>query len=145
QVMPNCVLVAMILRVATSTQFGITWNGYEAWANLPHERQRFLDLIKKTQANGVMFISGDVHYAEVSRLEEEGLYPLYDITSSGITSTWHFATPNDNRVEGPVMENHYGRIDINWEAEDPEILVRVTDVEENERIRRTIKLSEITQ
>jgi alkaline phosphatase D len=96
--------------IASSTQFSITHNGYEAWANFPHEQQRFIDLIKKTKANGVFFISGDVHYAELSKLNVDGGYPLYDVTSSGITSTWDFATPNDNRIDGPVMENNYGLV-----------------------------------
>ena len=37
----------------------------------------------RDRANGVLFLSGDVHYAEISRLETDGLYPIYDITSSG--------------------------------------------------------------
>lgn len=74
---------ANIRIIASSTQFSITHNGYEAWANFPHEQQRFVDLIKKTKAKGVFFISGDVHYAELSKLNVEGGYPLYDVTSSG--------------------------------------------------------------
>ena len=35
--------------MASSTQFSITHNGYEAWANFPHEQQRFIDLLKKTK------------------------------------------------------------------------------------------------
>lgn len=129
--------------IASSTQFGITHNGYEAWANVPHEQQKMLDLIKSTQAAGVLFISGDVHYAEISKLAEEGLYPLYDVTSSGITSTWDFATPNDNRIEGPVMENHFGLLTINWDAEDPEVVMSIIDVEGERRIERTARLSEL--
>lgn len=129
--------------IASSTQFSITHNGYEAWANFPHEQKRMLELIKKTKANGVLFISGDVHYAEISKLSQPGLYPIYDVTSSGITSTWDFATPNDNRIDGPVMENNFGLIKINWEANDPEITMQIHDVKNKERISRTVKLSEL--
>ena len=54
-----------------------------AWANFTYERERFLKLITKTKANGVVFISGDLHYAEMSRLERKdlGLYPVYALTS----------------------------------------------------------------
>ena len=130
--------------IASSTQFGISWNGYEAWANFPHEQKRFLDLIKKTRASGVVFISGDVHYAEVSRLQADGLYPIYDCTASGITSTWGFATPNDNRINGPIMENHIGLIKIDWSATDPVLQFQTVDVEGNIRIDRSVKLSEIS-
>lgn len=130
--------------IASSTQFGITHNGYEAWANVPHEQQKMLDLIKKTKAEGVLFISGDVHYAEISKLEEKNLYPIYDVTSSGITSTWHFATPNDNRIEGPVMENHFGLLTINWENSIPTVKAEIFDVSGNRRISKVISLSELS-
>lgn len=136
-------LPADIKIIASSTQFSITHNGYEAWANFPHEQKRFVDLIKKTNANGVFFISGDVHYAELSKLPVEGGYPLYDVTSSGITSTWDFATPNDNRIDGPVMENNYGLAIIDWSKEDPEITFQIHDVAKKKRIDKTVKLSEL--
>lgn len=134
---------ADIRIIASSTQFSITHNGYEAWANFPFEQKRMLDLIKSTKANGVLFISGDVHYAEISKLSESGLYPIYDVTSSGITSTWDFATPNDNRMDGPIMENNFGLIKINWDVSDPEITLQIHDVAGSERISRTVKLSEL--
>ena len=98
--------------ICSSTQFGISYNGYEAWANFPHEQLKMLRLIEETNANGVVFISGDVHYAEISTLSTLSLYPIYDITSSGLTQTWHFATPNKNRIEGPFMDNNYGILNI---------------------------------
>jgi alkaline phosphatase D len=129
--------------IASSTQFSITHNGYEAWANFPHEQNRMLDLIKKTKANGVVFISGDVHYAEISKLSSKGIYPIYDVTSSGITSTWDFATPNDNRIDGAVMENNFGLLKIDWEKSIPEVTMQIHDVNGKERISRTILLSEL--
>jgi alkaline phosphatase D len=101
-----------------------------------------LQLIKETRANGVLFLTGDVHYAEVSKLEAPGLYPIYDVTASGITSTWSFATPNANRIEGPVMHNHFGLLRIRWE-EDPQISMQIIDVRNNQRIEYSIKRSDI--
>lgn len=129
--------------IASSSQFGITFNGYEAWANFPHEQKKFLELIKKTRANGVVFISGDVHYAEVSKLNHPGLYPIFDVTASGITSTWDFSTPNDNRIDGAVMENHFGLIDINWGTSDPSIHMKIIDVSGTIRIDRTVSLKDL--
>lgn len=134
---------ADIRIIASGTQFGIEFNGYEAWANFPNEQQRMLDLIKSTKANGVLFITGDVHYGEISVLNDEGLYPIYDFTSSGITSTWDFATPNANRIEGPVMDNHFGLLTITWD-QDPEIRMEIFDVKDNQRVEYTIRLSDIS-
>lgn len=130
--------------IGSSTQFSVMFNGYEAWANFPHERQRMLQLIRKTRANGVLFISGDVHYGEISVLREEGLYPIYDVTASGITSTWYFATPNDNRIEGPVMDNHFGLITVDWSQRDPLIRMEIIDIRNNQRVEYSVPLSAIS-
>lgn len=124
--------------IGSSTQFGISYNGYEAWANVPIERQKLIDLISDTRAENVVFISGDVHYAEVSEVTSGNCYTLYDFTSSGITSTWKFATPNENRVDGPIMENHFGMLTIDWE--NNKLIGNVIDIDGNTRITRDIDL-----
>ncbi len=133
---------ADIRLIGSGSQFSIEYNGYEAWANFPHEQQRMLDLIKSTRANGVIFLTGDVHYGEISVLKPEGQYPIYDVTSSGITSTWLFATPNVHRIEGPIMDNHFGLVTIEW-AKDPVITMEIIDVHNNQRVEHQIKNSEI--
>ena len=129
--------------IGSGTQFGIEYNGYEAWANFPNEQQKLLDLITKTKADGVLIISGDVHYAEISKLETPNLYPIYDITSSGLSSTWYFATPNKNRIEGPIMENHFGLLTIYFNDPIPNVKAEIWDIEDNQRIEYTIPLNEL--
>jgi alkaline phosphatase D len=85
-----------------------------------------------------------VHYAEISKLAYPGLYPIYDVTASGITSTWHFATPNSNRIEGPVMDNHFGLLTIDWAKKDPDIKMEIWDIRDNQRVEYSIKLSSIS-
>jgi alkaline phosphatase D len=128
--------------ICSGSQFGIEYNGYEAWANFPHEQKRMLELIKKTKASGVLFLTGDVHYAEISKLNEPGLYPIYDITASGITSTWDFATLNKNRIEGPVMDNHFGLLTLTWE-DDLVIKMEIIDKFNNSRIEYITRRSEL--
>jgi alkaline phosphatase D len=129
--------------ICSGSQFGIEFNGYEAWANYPHEQERLCRLIRDTRAEGVLFLTGDVHYGEISRLRSPGMYPLYDITSSGITSVWDFATPNRNRIEGPIMENNIGLITIRWDI-DPVIELELIDEMDNSRSSYTIKRSQLT-
>lgn len=123
--------------IGSSTQFGISYNGYEAWANFPKEREKMLDLIRKTKANGVVFISGDVHYGELSKLENPGSYPIYDLTASGLTQSWHSATPNANRVEGPIMENHFGMLD--FDLKNNTIRLQIVDRDKTLRINYSVK------
>jgi alkaline phosphatase D len=110
--------------IASSTQFGIEWNGYESWANFPHEQKRMIRLLDEAATNRVskkskpvpaIFISGDVHYAEISKITPStgsALGDIFDVTSSGITSTWDFATSNGNRLAGPIMDNNVGILQL---------------------------------
>jgi len=128
--------------LASGSQFSIQYNGYEAWANFPHEQQRMIDLIKKTRAEQLVVISGDVHYAEISKLTPEGSYPIYDITSSGLSSKWNFATPNNKRIEGPIMENHFGLLSINFSKS--EVMAEIWDIRGNQRVEYIIPFHEIS-
>ncbi len=113
--------------IASSNQFSHSYNGWESWTNVPHERQRMIGLIKKTKANGVVFISGDVHWGEISRLEVDGGYPIYDVTSSGITETWDVIEPNDNRVGPPVPQNNVGLISIATQGNFTQLTLSIYD------------------
>jgi alkaline phosphatase D len=88
---------------------------YEKWGNFPQERQRLFNLIEEKQPNGAVFLSGDRHIAEISRLQLDGLkYPLVDVTSSGLTHTWK-GEPNEanqHRLGKIVNELNYGLVKI---------------------------------
>ncbi|MCX6854054.1 MAG: alkaline phosphatase D family protein, partial [Verrucomicrobia bacterium] len=76
---------AELRLVVSSIQFAAEASGSESWANFPHEQKRLVDLIASTAAKGVLFVSGDRHWAEMSCLREGAPYPLYDLTSSSMT------------------------------------------------------------
>jgi alkaline phosphatase D len=107
---------AELRLVASSVQLGHSYNGFESWTLFPSERQRFVDLVRSTRAEGVVVLSGDVHWGEVSRLQVADGYDLIDITSSGINQDWPFVESNDNRVGQPVPEFNVGFLDIDWQA-----------------------------
>ncbi len=130
--------------IGSGSQFGIEYNGYEAWANYPEEQKKLVAMIQKNKTNGVFFLSGDVHYAEISKYQVPNMYPIYDITSSGLSSTWLFATPNSNRIEGPVMENHFGLLTIDCTKKYPTIKTEIYDIQNNQRIEYTFSTKEIS-
>ena len=124
---------------------------FEKWGNFPHERRRLFTLIRDTGAQGVVFLSGDRHTGELSRLDParepngEALdpgYPLYDITSSAMLRSrpTNFADQrpaagpespvsyvneiNRHRVGSPLAYNHFGLITLEWEAEGgPQMII----------------------
>jgi alkaline phosphatase D len=131
---------AEIRLIASSIQFLSEFSGGEAWANLPREKQRLLRLLEATKANGVIFLSGDRHWAELSRLDREGTYPLYDLTSSALTQIHQRGTPTPNRYrEGPTYHDaNMGLIRIDWRANGPAVTLEVIDVEGNGRIKKQV-------
>lgn len=129
--------------IMTSTQFVSEFNGYELWALKPFEKQRMIDLIKKTKAEGVLFVSGDVHFGELSKQIPNNCYPLYDFTSSGITST-DFTQPNSYRIGKEIHENHFGGISIDWKQSDPSITFELYNTVKDIVYSHSIKKSELT-
>jgi alkaline phosphatase D len=120
---------------------------FEKWSEFPRERARLFALIRELRVPGVIFLSGDRHIAELSRLDEQVVgYPLYDLTSSGLTHTWsgqHEGEYNRHRVGELVVALNYGTLAIDWSAADPLISMRVYDERDAVRIEQQVRLSEL--
>lgn len=57
----------------------------ESYAKYPVERNRLLDFIVNNNIKGVIFITGDKHFSEMSRRDWKG-YPMLDFTTSPLTA-----------------------------------------------------------
>jgi len=103
--------------IVSSIQFLSFEHGYESWGNMPHERDKLVNLIKSTKAKNTIILSGDRHLSEFSKKEENGLaYPLIDFTSSGLTHSYsNFqGEPNKFRVGKVVSEKSFGILKFNF-------------------------------
>jgi alkaline phosphatase D len=90
---------------------------FEKWTNFPASRKRLLDMIAATKAPGVILLSGDRHIAEISKTELPGMsYPLYEVTSSGMTHVYSGGNvePNKYRVGELVNKLNFGVLQFNW-------------------------------
>lgn len=128
--------------IGSSIQFSHEYNGWESWTNFPPELLRMVNLIRETKANGVVFISGDVHWGELSVLKPPESYPLYDLTASGLNRDWNYVEPNRNRIGEACMDFHFGMLEINWSA-NPSVEFRIHDMTGRSRVRRSVRLSEL--
>ncbi|KAE9606225.1 putative alkaline phosphatase [Lupinus albus] len=122
----------------------------ESWAHFPRERDRLFKLIADSKRGGVFFISGDVHFGEITRYDCAVDYPLYDVTSSGVTQSvegvvppfLHFLvrsvawlTPSTMRVKGPNCrykscvygQPNFGTIEIDWDSHPVTLKLKVRD------------------
>ena len=116
--------------------------GRDAWGNFPRERQRLFDLIGETAADGVIFLSGDVHFAEISQ-SDEGPYPMIDFTSSPLAapSVGNESLANSRRISDTYSDYNFGLIEIDWEAEPaPMVTLRLLDRQAEEVLRHEIAL-----
>lgn len=129
--------------IASSNQFAHQYNGWESWTNVPHEQERFLQLIQKTKANGVVFLSGDVHWGELSCWENPYTYPIYDLTSSGLTQSWPNTEPNSHRLGKVVRQNNFGLIDLELGTQDTTLTFQLVDKKNRKQLQHQIKLSQL--
>jgi len=122
--------------VVSSVQVIADGHGWEAWRMLPRERARLYSLIDHTDANGVVFLSGDRHAGALYRKNSVGDYPLYEATSSSLNlpaSRWRaesgetYVEPGPNRLAGMVYDANYGLIEIDWEARAVTLSLRGAD------------------
>jgi alkaline phosphatase D len=137
---------AELRLIVSSIQFAAELHGGECWANLPHEKERLMEVLRRTKASGVVILSGDRHWCEFSRVNGPAGYPLYDFTSSAMTQKHPRGTPTPNKYRFLPETYHLpsvGQMEIDWSSEDAQIAVKVIDVDGQARIAHTIHLSEL--
>ncbi|MCB0754269.1 MAG: alkaline phosphatase family protein [Flavobacteriales bacterium] len=106
---------AKVVLVGTGYQFVSDKHPFETWGHFPSERERMLKLISETGVKGVIFLSGDRHFAELSRLEREDLpYPIYDFTSSGLTHANNIMIEKNPYRVARFLKRNFGIIEFNW-------------------------------
>lgn len=83
-------------------------NYVENYERFPEEKEKLLSLIKAEGISGVVFLDGDRHHAEITKLDREGAYPLYDFTVSSFTAgiSPGLKEANTLRVPGKIADEH---------------------------------------
>lgn len=104
--------------IGSSIQVLAEFTGWESWANFPRERLALIDLVNRTADTPALFISGDVHWSELSRIHQSASLPmLTELTSSGLTEEWKQISPNRHRVGQAFAVANYGLISVEWNEE----------------------------
>ena len=72
--------------VASGNQFWHRGHRFEGWHRFATERQAFAEWLFAHKVEGLLFLSGDRHFSELLRVARPGAYPIYEFTSSPLTS-----------------------------------------------------------
>lgn len=129
--------------LCSSVQLAAEGTGWEGWNNFPLERQRLVDLIREKRAEGVVVVSGDMHYADLSRWDTPASYPLWDLTSSGLTEVWDIPTPNARRVGSVYADLNFGLVDLDFSTPVPTLQLSIRDVKGDTRLQHRLSLDQL--
>lgn len=148
---------AEVRAVVTSISFASTEHGSEKWSNFPQERARFLELVRRTGAKGVVLVSGDRHLAELSLLKpaDGAPYPLHDMTTSGLNQPVAKESeytsknppkgpPNRYRIhDRPYTGSNFGLLRIQWDDPVPSLRLEVRGLEGDLVFSRDAAISDL--
>lgn len=116
--------------VALGGQFLSTAKRYETYAanGFDTERQQIIDFIQQHAIKNVIFLTGDVHFTEMSVLKEEAKPTIWDLTFSTMSAgpnsrggEWE----NEFRVPGTVVTSrNFGKIAFRGPLKKRELVVQ---------------------
>ncbi len=121
--------------VAMGGQFLSTAAEYEIYSanGYDKERQLIIDFIHRHAIKNVVFITGDVHFSEMSVLKETEKPTIYDLTFSTMTAgsnTQGGEWKNTLRVPGTVViKRNFGKISFRGALKKRELVVQCFDTD----------------
>jgi alkaline phosphatase D len=119
----------------------------EGFERSSFERDELIQTITKNQIPGVIFVSGDVHFAELSKRDREGTYPLYELTSSPLSAglnTSQTYRANTLNVPGTEYVGHnFGLISVEGARGARMLTLRIVDASGKDVWQKTFSEKEL--
>jgi len=140
---------ARIKFVVLGGQLLSTSQEHESYSNFGFdgERKRIINYIQNNNIQNVIFLTGDVHFSEVSVLKEEGKPTIWDITSSPMNSGVNTnALKQENKLrikESVIMERNYTELKIIGSKADRQIFVNYYNSDGEKLYNLVIKPEEL--
>jgi alkaline phosphatase D len=116
--------------IGSAIQVAAEDHPFEKWSVFPAERARLFKLLQDTKANGVVFLSGNRLFGELSEIDAGLGYPLFDLTSSGLNMgarNWRPPEANKHRIAAMPAGDNFGMVVVNWEVTPPTVRLQVRD------------------
>ncbi|MFM7178455.1 MAG: alkaline phosphatase D family protein [Bacteroidota bacterium] len=118
--------------VASGSQILNSHAIHETYANYPCERRKLLDRLAEENIRNVIFLTGDRHHSEISKMEHKGVV-FWDITSSPLTSGINSVADkdqNDFRIpESLSLKRGFATLNFSGPAKERLLTTRFHDSE----------------
>ncbi|TDH26095.1 hypothetical protein EXU57_11390 [Segetibacter sp. 3557_3] len=105
---------------------------FDCFRHFSAEYREMLDFLQTEKINGVVFLTGDRHLSEINKLTRDRNYPLYDITSSPLTSgTSKYSEAERNnpaRVLSITDKQNYTRVSFSGKGQERRMLAEFLDI-----------------
>lgn len=118
----------------------------EDFGDYPQEKADFLAFLRDNDIKGVVLLSGDTHYAELSKLDRPGTYPLYEMTASALTSPYFAGSSKGQtlRMAGTLYTaRNFGVIALSGEGDSRTCTLRLMDAQGQQVWHLPIKASSL--
>lgn len=117
--------------IASGNQMTNTNGSHESFTKYPAEYNELMNFIKEEQIEGVVFLTGDRHFTELLKTEREDSYPLYEFTSSPLSSGTYSdiveseEADNPLRVDGTLIneERNFGMVEVTGSQGDRSLIL----------------------
>ena len=113
--------------IVSSIQVLSDGHQFERWGNLPLELERLFETVRGASASGVVLLSGDMHRASLHRAVRQGLYPIFEVTSSPFTKPIPDDDGGSSALASPFGEVNFGAVMIDWELRSLTVQLRDQD------------------
>lgn len=117
--------------IVSSVQVLPTVHGWEAWGALPDERSRLFELIDRTAAKGVVFVSGDRHTAFLYEDDSVLSDRVVELTASSLNLSFSDETSERDarQIGAGFSPENFGALTIDWQARTIDLEIRDTSGE----------------
>jgi len=138
---------APVKLVVNGSQLWNRVNRFEGWNRYTAEQRAFADWLLAQRVEGLIFLSGDRHFSELLKVDRVGGYPLYEFTSSPLTSGT-FDPPgelaNPDIVAGTyVVKRQFGMIRVTGPGNDRTIALESYDQKGDLQWRHEIRARDL--
>jgi alkaline phosphatase D len=106
-------LIVSPIAVLSQAAGGARWNA------LPKERERLIEVLRRTGAQGAVLVSGDEGAAAVYKDDKALSYPLYELTPAALNAAAPAAAPDEPdaaRTDKLYRGDNFGIVEIDWQA-----------------------------